>query len=217
MRTRRHLGQMEVAELSLPARSVLAAELLEHGVVWPALGRWTRFRGFGDVCTVLQGGSRVCSSGTPQQLPNWVQNAGLQNPIATTGWTPPLQANTGTGTPGQGWSPRYRPSSPGISQNLALAQAMSVYNTNPGNLSANQWSQLQAAGVIPSTLPFSSAGQLASSAAATNAAAAAAAATPSTDIGTEISDFISSVPWYVWAGGTVLVVYLMGGSGKRGR
>jgi hypothetical protein len=213
MRTRRHLGQMEVAELDLPARSVLAAELLEHGVVWPALGRWTRFRGMGDVCTVLQGGSRVCSSGTPQQLPNWVQNAGLQNPIATSGWTPPIQANTGTGTPGQGWSPRYRPSSPGISQNVALAQAMSVYNTNPGNLSANQWAQLQAAGVIPSTLPYSSAGQLATAA----AAPAAATTTAPTDLGTQISDFLGSIPWWGYAIAGVGAFFLLSGSGKGGR
>jgi hypothetical protein len=206
MRTRRHLGQMEMAELDLPARSVLAAELIEHGLVWPALGRWTRFRGFGDVCTVLQGGSRVCSSGTPQQLPNWVQNAGLQ-PVV--GWTPPIQPNTGTGTPGQGWSPRYRPLSPGISQNVALAQAMSVYNTNPGNLSANQWALLQSAGVIPSTLPYSSAGQL-----ATAAAAPVAVTTTTTD---GISDFLSSIPWWGYAIAGVGAFFLLSGSGKGGR
>jgi hypothetical protein len=211
MRTRRHFGQMEVAELSLPARSVLAAELLEHGVVWPALGRWTRFRGMGDVCTVLQGGSRVCSPGTPQQLPNWVQNAGTSNIVVG----PSLQApnTTPSATPGSGWSPRYRPSSPGISQNALLAQAMSVYNQNPGNLTANQWSQLQAAGVIPSTLPYSSAGQLATAAAAP---AAATTTTTTTDLGTEISDFFSSIPWWGYAIAGVGAYFLFF-SGKKGR
>jgi len=197
----RGLGQ---TALDLPARSVLAAELIEHGLVWPALGRWQRFRGLGrslgDVCTVLQGGSRVCSPGTPQPLPGWVANAGLApNPGSL--WPP-----------GSGWTPRYRPASPGLTQNQALAQAMSVYNTNPQNLTANQWALLQSAGVIPSTLPYSSAGQL-----ATAAAAPTVAATTTTTDGGGILDFLGSIPWWGYAIAAGGAIFLMSGSGKRGR
>jgi hypothetical protein len=38
-----------------------------------------------------------------------------------------------------------------------------IYQTNPGALTASQWATLQQAGIIPSTLPYSSASAVATS------------------------------------------------------
>jgi len=43
----------------------------------------------------------------------------------------------------------------------SLASILQIYNTNPAALTAAQWATLQQAGIIPSTLPYSSAGLLA--------------------------------------------------------
>jgi hypothetical protein len=48
-------------------------------------------------------------------------------------------------------------SNPIGANNAALAQAAEQYATNPASLTQTQWSQLQAAGAIPATVPYSSA------------------------------------------------------------
>lgn len=63
--------------------------------------------------------------------------------------------------PWGGWNPSYGSgSSSGISAQQ-LAQLIQIYQTNPTALTQSQWSQLQAAGIIPSTLPYSSASLIA--------------------------------------------------------
>jgi hypothetical protein len=53
------------------------------------------------------------------------------------------------------------PAPPGGSiSGLTLQQLLQIYNTNPSALTAAQWTELQQAGVIPSTLPYSSASLL---------------------------------------------------------
>jgi hypothetical protein len=97
-----------------------------------------------------------------------------------------------------------------------LAQAQAVYNSNPAALTQNQWALLQSAGIIPSTLPYTSASSLPTS---QSTAAAAATAPASTDImlGTfDLTQFVESVPWWGWALGAGGVL-LLWNSGKRGR
>jgi hypothetical protein len=181
-------------KLTPTQNKVLAWELIEHGA--PAfLGRPRRR--LGDVCTVVAGGSRVCSADATATSGSLMQaHPNLVNRV----------------TSGQ-----YSQGGNSIGNALALAQA--VYNSNPAALTQNQWSLLQSAGIIASTLPFSSASQLPASQA--TAATAAVPTTASTDImlGTfDLTAFVEGIPWWGWAIGAGGVLLLMRGSGqKRGR
>lgn len=234
-------------------KRLIAAEILEHGVITPmitlgkyihrgyvlptpsrlrGLGYVRRFRGMGDVCTTVAGGSRVCSPGTPSpvalKIQNRIANGFSPTPYTGPGYvrvslpaTPVLYNQSPSGSqPTTVRAVVTRPQVP--SANALLASAMAIYNTNPAALSQNQWSQLQAAGVIPSTLPYSSASQL------PNAASAAAAtttttATTATDLGTEISVWLTQstifppLPDSVIYGGGALAIYFLLFSGKKGR
>ena len=143
------------------------------------------------------------------------------------GGTPP-QA-TGGSFYGSGYQ---SPNNPTTQNNLA--QLYQLYLSNPSSLTAPQWSQLQAAGVIPSTVPYSNAplvnpaGSLSTSTAidpatgvpyATELAAAQAAATTgsaSSVIGTDPTTGATTVfgiDWYWLAAGGLVLMYVM--SGKR--
>jgi len=168
-----------------------------------------RFRGLGDVCVVTQGGSRVCSADATATSGSLAQT----NPRAVT------RANrmVNTGIPLQvSTSGPLRMQVPTVANTLATAQ--SVYNSNPAALTQNQWALLQSAGVIPSTMPFTSASSLPAS--QSTAAAAATTTTASTDImlgGFDLTQFVESVPWWGWALGAGGAFYLMtrGGKGRR--
>jgi hypothetical protein len=122
---------------------------------------------------------------------------------------------------------------PSSANNLALLTQQ--YYSNPSSLTQAQWSQLQAAGVIPGTAPYADAayanpassissssaidpatGQTyASELAAAQAAAAAETTTPSSSsvIGTDPTNgatTIFGVDWYWLAGGLVLLYVFTG-------
>ena len=158
-----------------------------------------RRRGMGDVCSVDRNGNRVCGpnpsglgvtiarssplisgvravKGT--MLPSTAGNEGNSfpvtafpvaypnpSPILTYGGSSTSQPQPIT-PPWGGWNKSY---SGGMSTQ-ALAQLIQIYNTNPTALSPAQWSQLQQAGIIPSTLPYSSASLVQTTSAPTVAA-----------------------------------------------
>jgi hypothetical protein len=209
------------------AKKMLAWELLEHGTPL-FLGR-TRRR-LGDVCAVTAGGSRVCSAdatATQGSLANMLQACPmLAVPACPPGQYHPLgpaPCNTPSATclPAGGRYPSFFQGGgiaavgvPTVAQLLAQAQA--VYNQNPANLTANQWALLQSAGIIPSTLPFTSASQLPGA----QAAAVAAIPTTGSDImlgSFDLTQFVGSVPWWGWALGAGGLLFLFHGQQKRGR
>jgi hypothetical protein len=111
-----------------------------------------------------------------------------------------------------------------------MAVAQSLLQTNPGALTQAQWNLLQQAGLVASTVPYSSAGQVnsggaidpatgqtyASELAAAQAAATATAATSTApSIGTTLSTTYAGLPLYLWLVGGVGAYFLL--SGKRGR
>jgi len=195
-------------QLTPTQNKMLAWEMFEHGVAPAVLGRRRRL---GDVCVVTAGGSRVCSAdatsiqgslantnlnlnpGIPMNIPSFFQHGGF-SAVST------LLPQGGV---------------PTVASALALAQA--IYNSNPANLTQNQWALLQSAGVIPSTLPYSSAAQLPAS----QSTAATAAATPATTdimLGTfDLTQFVASIPWWGYALGAGGLLFLFSGSQKRGR
>jgi hypothetical protein len=118
-----------------------------------------------------------------------------------------------------------------------LAQLTLLYQSNPSSLTPGQWQQLQTAGVMPATVPYSNAALVnpsgttaasgidpntgmpyASELAAAQAAAAGTSAltTSSSVLGvdpTSGATTIFGIDWYWVAAGGFLVLYLM--SGKR--
>jgi hypothetical protein len=156
------------------------------------------------------------------------------------------RANTGggagsgawAGNPG-GWgngsqyTPGYANPLPTSQNNLA--QLTLQYQNNPASLTAAQWSQLQAAGVIPSTVPYSDASLINPASSATSAASASGAIDPATGVpyatelaeeesGTtttstsSIGDLLDAdyggLPLFAWiliGGGTLWVLTSMGG------
>jgi hypothetical protein len=157
----------------------------------------------------------------------------LQHPIA------PAWGNNGPqgwGAGGSGWGPTYTtPTYGGGVNNPAnannLAQLTLQYQANPASLTAQQWQQLQAAGAIPSTVPYSNAGlvnPLATTSGstvssgidpatgvpyATELAEAQAGVSSTSSIGTDFSTLYAGIPLYMWLGGAVLIYFVM--SGKR--
>lgn len=164
------------------------------------------------------------------------------NPPSATGGTTPAKLQNGQNwwqsqqQPTYGGNPQ-QPGFPTASDNPAssnnLATLVLQYQSNPSSLTQQQWQQLQAAGVIPSTVPYSNAGLVnptASSTAAssdaidpttgvpyaTELAAAQAgltATTSSSVIGTDPTNgatTIFGVDWYYLAAGAVLLYMFMG-------
>lgn len=125
-----------------------------------------------------------------------------------------------------GYAGANQPSSPG---NLALTTQQ--YYSNPASLTPQQWSQLQAAGVIPGTVPYSNSALVSPSGAPSTSGAidpatglpyaqelAAAQVSPSSSIiGTDPTTgatTILGIDWY-WLAGLAVVAYAF--LGKRGR
>jgi len=101
---------------------------------------------------------------------------------------------------------------PSRSNLTVLAQ---MYATNPASLTADQWAQLQAAGLIPQTLPYSQASVV--QAGATTAAPApdpSTLATGSTDIGSTLSQNYGGLALWQWLaiGGAAYLIF-----GRKGR
>jgi hypothetical protein len=101
------------------------------------------------------GGSPPQWQGNPSYGPGGPYNPGGPNsPYGGYGGSGGYQGGYGNNQNSQ-----YGPvSSQNNQQNLALAQQ--VLATNPSSLTPQQWSQLQSAGLVPSTLPYSSAASL---------------------------------------------------------
>lgn len=138
----------------------------------------------------------------------------------------------GRGNPWQGGQGSgYASNNPSSSNNLALLAEQ--YNSNPSSLTQQQWQQLQAAGVIPQTSPYSNASLVSTGSSAidpatgqtyaSELAAAQAAATASTStiaasssiIGTDPTTgatTIFGVDWY-WIAAALGLVYVF--TGKR--
>jgi hypothetical protein len=157
---------------------------------------------------------------------------GYTPPTSQWGAQPPRWAGPGSGV----WSASNpnnpnNPNNPSSANNLALLTQQ--YYSNPASLTAQQWQQLQAAGVIPGTVPYSNAGLVNPLSTTPNsaidpatgipyaqelAAQQAAVATPASSVfGTDASGntTIFGLPWYLVAGGAALLFYAT--SGKRGR
>ncbi len=146
-------------------------------------------------------------------LPPWANPSPQPMPIVNPAWD---YANGPTGPSG----------STGPTGSLSVAQAL--LQSNPSLLTPAQWQQLQQAGLVAGTVPYSSAGQVpgsssaidpatgqtyASELAAAQAGALAAPAT-GTDIGSVLSTTYAGLPLYLWL--------IIGGGGffllsKRGR
>lgn len=151
-------------------------------------------------------------------------------------WRQGQQYQSGQGQQGQNWwQNQNNPNNPNNPENLA--QLEQLYQQNPSQLTSQQWQQLQAAGIIPSTLPQSEAGEVTPTGSTTapdpeclaigmtggpypncipsTAGATAATATTGTDIGTELSTDVGGLPLYAWLliGGVGLYLLVS----KRGR
>jgi hypothetical protein len=147
------------------------------------------------------------------------------------GWQAPWGGRGGYGgqyNEGGSWNPS-NPNNPTSANNLA--QLTLQYQTNPSSLTEQQWQQLQAAGVIAGTVPYSNASLVSGSGtgaidpntgqpyatelAAAEAAAAGGttAAVAGTGLSTDLSTEYAGIPLYLWLGGGALLFVLM--SGKR--
>jgi len=157
------------------------------------------------------------SPGLPINPPGYANNPIGFNPTPYQGQ--PIGPSSGYG------GSQYIGASNPTSQNN-LAQLTLLYQANPSSLTAQQWSQLQAAGVISPTVPYSNASLVnpnsssySSELAAEEAAAAAAATTSTTTtaatpgLSTTLETDYSGIPLYAWLGGGVLLIYLF--MGKR--
>jgi len=134
---------------------------------------------------------------------------------------------------GGGWRGGGYPNPNNPTSENNLAQLTLQYQSNPNSLTSAQWDQLQAAGVIAGTVPYSNASLVNPSSPFSSssgidpntglpyaeelAAAQAATISPTTAAGTGISTDLSTpyagIPLYIWLGGGVLLFVLM--SGKR--
>ncbi|MGH9501653.1 MAG: hypothetical protein ACRD20_02250 [Terriglobales bacterium] len=132
--------------------------------------------GLGDSAIVMANGSRVSGPST-----------GIRRPAPRPQY-PISQARTGYPTNWQGSAP---------SNGLNLAQLQQLLQTNPASLSASQWSSLQQAGTVPSTLPYSSASQLPALASPVSAADSTAVVS-ATDPTAALSTIYGGLPLYVW-------------------
>jgi hypothetical protein len=204
-------------------------------------------RGLGTVSTPVAG-TLVFGSNPVRRIPMPVRPVGpaypvtpVTSPSQPAPWTPPWAgggggsgrgsygaANGGWG--GGGWSAAGSPYGSQPSSN-SLATAQALLASNPSLLTPQQWSQLQAAGLVSGTLPYSSAGLVTATAGTSVDAssaidpatgvpyatelAAAQAGTSSTGIGTTLTETVLGLPLYLWlviGGGAVL---LMSRGGRR--
>lgn len=147
-------------------------------------------------------------------------------PAYPVGVTETIQPTWGANPPR--WTGGWGVNAPTTGTSLATAQAL--LQSNPALLTASQWAQLQQAGLVASTVPYSSAGQVPGSssgidpatgqtyaselAAAQAGAAAAAVPATGTDIGTMLSTPYAGLPLYLWLaiGGGAFFVF-----SKKGR
>ena len=195
----------------------------------------TQRRGrLGDVCSVMANGSRVCgptptqpvggqlASRVPRSYAIPARSDGARTP------QPPVYAPSGSGYAGAPWGQKtpqpYGSSSPGGNLNaqslqtsgMNLAQLQALAQTNPSALTPGQLAVLQAAGTVASTLPYSSAASLATTAPSgidpttgisyAQEAATAAAGTGSMDLSTAYA----GIPLWGWlAGGGLAVMLIM--------
>jgi len=203
--------------------------------------------GFGIVSTEVNGaltyGSPVISRG-PIAVREPVRPVGPSYPVGPVdpvysggptqwGGNPP-QAGGWPGSGyggGYGYSSYQNPNNPTSQNNLA--QLAELYNSNPSSLTQQQWQQLQAAGVIAPTVPYSNASLVSGTSSAIDPATGISyatelaemqasgltttttAASASSIMGidpTNGATTIFGIDWYYLAAGLVLV-YVM--TGKR--
>jgi len=91
---------------------------------------------------------------------------------------------------------------------MNLAQLQQLAQTNPSALTTQQWAMLQAAGTVPSTLPYSSASQLSTAAPTTDTSAAPASSF-------DLSADYAGIPLWGWLAGGGLILFLV--MNKKGR
>jgi hypothetical protein len=155
--------------------------------------------------------------------PGW-QGKG-SSPIQTGGGYWASQQGGGQGQQG-GWGGNGGWASDNPANSNNLAQLTLQYQSNPSSLTAQQWAQLQAAGVIPSTVPYSNAslvnptstssgidpatGVAYSTELAEAEAAAGTTAAASSGISTALSTLYGGIPLYIWLGGGVLLFIMLG-------
>ena len=192
-----------------PARRVTATPIFTpSSPVVPPVGPARRWNGSGGGAqpTPLQNGTSW-----------WQQNGQNNGQGGNGGWG-------GGGGNGGGGNGGWSSDNPSSSNNLA--QLVLQYQANPSSLTEQQWQQLQAAGVIPSTVPYSNASLINSGASSSSAidpatgqtyaselaaaqAAAAAGTTASSGISTALSTPYAGIPLYVWLGGGALLFILL--------
>ena len=202
-------------------------------------------RGMGLVSAPVAGGLVYGSSAVPVGRPAPYRPIGgpvpivdpvrVVGPVAVgpSGWNPPgwqqgPPGSYGSQNPwqnggGSGWQNTGGQNS--LSNAQALQAAQALYSTNADLLSPQQWTLLQNAGIIPSTLPYSSAGLVNTAATAASATSGAidpttgvpyatelaeASASSSSGLGALSTDY-SGLPLYAWLlGGGVLLYVIMG-------
>lgn len=169
-------------------------------------------RGMGDVCTVDRYGNRVCG---PSMSMGVVAPTIRVNPVPVR-VTAPARSNVRlvnrnfitsvaaarnpTLPPWGGWNPIVGGQGATVQQTgimaTDLANLISIYQSNPAMLTQAQWTTLQNAGIIASTLPYSSASSLAPGAGLPGAAASSSSGpytpTVSPDMSGGVSDFFSN-------------------------
>ena len=189
-------------------------------------------RGRGRLGTIATpvAGSMILSSdpvGTPASrapsiVPNYRLNYRFLGPPVRPGGTQicpawgcgvvPVPWQGGPGGQTGGWTAGGSPygSSPLNPDPVALATAQALLQTNPSLLTPAQWQLLVSAGLVASTVPYSSAGQITTSnPLAAGGSPATPTPAPATDIGTMLSTPYLGIPLYAWlaigAGGLYLV------------
>ena len=164
-------------------------------------------RSLGDVCAVMSNGTRVCSpaplSAAPASRSYAIRTpAALADGRASTNYvrakTGPLPINNNRWQAGGNGSNSQ-------TGGMNLAQLQQLAQTNPAALTPGQYAALQAAGTIPSTVPYSSVSQLAT---ATVPTATATDATTTTT-GIDLSQTYAGVPLWAWLGGGAFALILI--------
>jgi hypothetical protein len=119
----------------------------------------------------------------------------------------------------QGWSRgRWNANNPnsaayGPNGGMNLAQLQALYQTNPSALTPAQLAQLQTAGTVANTLPYSDLTQLPASGA--TVVSTVAPATTATASALSLTD-PTTWPWYMWAAIAVGAYFIFsGGKGRR--
>jgi len=161
--------------------------------------------------------------------PGWNWTTGAKPP----GWQGGGTANWWNQQGNQNWWSQQNWQTPGSSTGqLSIAQLISMYQTNPSSLTPQQWSTLQAAGVIPSTLPYQSSSLVSTSGTTATASTndpqciaagmtggpypnctPAATASSGTDLSSAFSSPIGGLPLWMWLviGGGVWFLFVRKG------